>query len=72
MQMSHLSEAFLSSPFFSASMTSCVENGGDAYVDFAASYNNSSTNVIGIATAADSLYAIRRLVTTKGVSSRST
>lgn len=50
------------SPLFSASLTSCVRNGGDAYCDFAADYNNSSLNVIGLATAADSLYAIRKVV----------
>ena len=50
------------SPFFSACLTSCVEQGGDAYCDNAARYNNSSINVIGIGTVSDSLYAIRRLV----------
>lgn len=50
------------SPFFSACLSSCVEKGGDAYADCAASYNNSSINIIGLATAADSLYAIRKLV----------
>ncbi len=51
-----------SSPFFSACLNTCVERGGDAYCDNAAKYNNSSINVIGIGTAVDSLYAIRRLV----------
>lgn len=50
------------SPFFSACLSSCVEAGGDAYCDFAAKYNNSSVNAIGLATAVDSLYSIRKLV----------
>lgn len=50
------------SPFFSACLSSCVENGGDAYADFAARYNNTSVNAIGLGTAVDSLYAIRKLV----------
>lgn len=53
---------FHSAPFYSACLDSCVEKGGDAYCDYAAAYNNSSINIIGIATAADSLYAIRKLV----------
>lgn len=51
-----------SSPFFSACLTSCVENGGDAYADFAARYNNTSINVLGLGTVVDSLYTIRKLV----------
>ena len=50
------------SPFFTASLASCVEAGGDAYLDNAARYCNSSVNAIGLATAADSLAAIRKLV----------
>lgn len=50
------------SPFFSACLSSCVEKGGDAYADFAAQYNNTSVNAIGLATVVDSLYAIRKLV----------
>jgi len=49
-------------PLFSATLDSCVENGGDAYCDYGAKYNNSSINLIGFATAVDSLYAIRKLV----------
>ena len=49
-------------PFFSATLDSCVESGGDAYCDYGAKYNNSSINLIGFATAVDSLYAIRKLV----------
>lgn len=49
-------------PFFSATLDSCVESGGDAYCDYGAKYNNSSINLIGFATAIDSLYAIRKLV----------
>jgi len=50
------------SPFFSASLQSCVDTGGDAYCDHAARYCNSSVNAVGLATAADSLAAIRKLV----------
>ncbi len=50
------------SPFFSSCLTSCVEKGADAYVDYAAAYNNSSISVMGIGTVTDSLYAIRKLV----------
>ena len=49
-------------PLFSATLDSCVEKGGDAYCDYAAKYNNSSINIIGLATAVDSLYTIRKLV----------
>lgn len=49
-------------PFFSATLDHCVEVGGDAYCDYAAKYNNSSINLLGLATAVDSLCAIRKLV----------
>ena len=49
-------------PITSAVSPDCVALGGDAYGNFAARYNNSSVNVIGIGTAVDSLYAIRHLV----------
>ncbi|MBQ7566535.1 MAG: hypothetical protein IJT18_05385 [Oscillospiraceae bacterium] len=49
-------------PFFSSTMATCVLRGGDVYCDASAKYNNSSLNAIGIATAADSLAAIRKLV----------
>ena len=49
-------------PIFSATYTSALEKGGDLYLDYAAKYNNSSVNAIGLATASDSLAAIRKLV----------
>jgi len=49
-------------PFYSASLDTCVERGADVYCDFGARYNNSSINVMGIGTATDSLYTIRKLV----------
>ena len=51
-----------SSPILSGAYTSALERGGDVYVNNTAKYNNSSLNAIGLATAADSLYAIRRAV----------
>ena len=51
-----------SAPFFSATMISCVEKGGDVYCDYTARYNNTSVNIIGLGTAIDSLCAIRKLV----------
>ena len=51
-----------SSPFLSGSYTSALSRGGDLYCDYAAKYNNSSVNAIGLATAVDSLAAIRRAV----------
>lgn len=49
-------------PLFSATLDHCVETGGDVYCDYAAKYNNSSINLIGLGTIVDSLYAIRKLV----------
>lgn len=51
-----------SSPFLSGSYTSALSRGGDLYCDYTAKYNNSSVNAIGLATAVDSLAAIRRAV----------
>ena len=51
-----------SSPLFSSTMDACVERGGDIYVNFAAKYNNTSINALGLATATDSLLAIKKLV----------
>ncbi len=51
-----------SSQAFSSTYPSSLENGGDIYCDYAAKYNNSSVNAIGLATAVDSLAAIRKLV----------
>ena len=50
-----------SSPIFSSTFLPCVEKGRDIYAS-GAKYNNSSINAFGIATAADSLVAIKRLV----------
>lgn len=54
-----------SSPFLSATYPSALEKGGDLYCDYAAKYNNSSLNAIGLATAVDSLAAIKQLVYTE-------
>lgn len=51
-----------SAPVLSATYTSALENGGDIYCDFSAKYNNSSVNAIGLATATDSLAAIKKAV----------
>ena len=51
-----------SAPILSATYLSAMEKGGDLYCDYAAKYNNSSLNAIGLATAVDSLAAIRKLV----------
>ena len=57
----HYSEIH-SAPIFSATYESALLKGGDIYGDRAAKYNNSSLNAIGLATAADSLAAIRKAV----------
>ncbi|MBQ2733346.1 MAG: hypothetical protein IJF74_04235, partial [Clostridia bacterium] len=49
-------------PVFSATYTSALENGGDIYCAHTAKYDNSSVNALGLATATDSLYAIKKLV----------
>ncbi|MBR2615286.1 MAG: hypothetical protein IKC69_01245, partial [Clostridia bacterium] len=41
---------------------SCLKNGGDVYCHNATPYPNSSVNALGLATAVDSLLAIRKLV----------
>jgi formate C-acetyltransferase len=51
-----------SSPFLSGTYTGVMERGGDVYCSYTAKYNNSSVNAIGLATAVDSLYAIKKLV----------
>lgn len=50
-----------SAPLTSATFADCVEKGEDAYTG-GAKYNNSGLNVTGLATAVDSLMAIKRLV----------
>ncbi len=49
-------------PFLSSTYTSALEKGGDLYGSHTAVYNNSSVNAIGLATAADSLMAIKQAV----------
>ena len=51
-----------SAPFFSATMGFCVEKKVDVYCQNGAGYNNSSVNLVGLATAVDSLLAIRKTV----------
>lgn len=51
-----------SAPIFSATYTSALENGGDLYCDNSAKYCNSSVNALGLATATDSLLAIKKMV----------
>lgn len=57
----HYSEIH-SAPIFSATYETALIKGGDIYGDHAAKYNNSSLNAIGLATAVDSLAAIRKAV----------
>lgn len=51
-----------SAPILSGTYVSALEKGGDLYLDYSAKYNNSSLNAIGLATATDSLAAIRKAV----------
>ena len=51
----------------SATYQSALDRGADLYAGYAAKYNSSSLNAIGLGTAADSLAAIRRLVYEDGV-----
>lgn len=50
------------SPLYSSTMDDCVERGGDIYADFCGIYNNTSINALGLATAVDSLLALKKLV----------
>jgi len=50
-----------SSPIFSSTLEECVLGGIDAY-EGGAKYNNSSLCAIGLATATDSIYAIKKMV----------
>ena len=52
---------FHSAPFYSATMRTCVARGEDVYLS-GAKYNNTSINALGVATATDSLLAIKKLV----------
>ena len=49
-------------PILSATYLSSLEAGKDLYCGYAAKYNSSSLNALGLATAADSLAAIRKAV----------
>ena len=49
-------------PFLSSTYTHAMEQGKDVYCGYGAKYNNSSINGIGIATAADALYALKKIV----------
>lgn len=60
-----------SAPVFSATYQSSLEKGADLYADYAARYNSSSINAIGLGTAVDSLAAIRKLVYEDGILSLS-
>ena len=51
-----------SAPILSATYTSSLEKGGDLYCDYSAKYCNSSVNALGLATAVDSLAAIKKAV----------
>ena len=51
-----------SAPILSATYSSALERGADIYLGYSARYNNSSLNAIGLATAADSLLAIKKAV----------
>ena len=51
-----------SAPILSGTHTSALQKGGDLYLDYSAKYNSSSLNAIGLATATDSLAAIRKAV----------
>ncbi len=66
MKMTDLCEAHYyqihSAPILSGTYISALEKGGDLYCDYTAKYNNSSVNGIGLATAVDSLVAIKKLV----------
>ena len=51
-----------SAPVLSATYDACVESGRDIYCDSGAKYCNSSLNAFGMATAVDSLLAVKKLV----------
>jgi formate C-acetyltransferase len=59
---------FHTAPFYSATMRTCVERGRDVYAS-GAKYNNTSINVLGVATAIDSLLAVKKIVFDDGLMS---
>ncbi len=48
--------------FLSSTLDHCMEKASDAYAGFGAKYENASINANGLATAADSLLAVKKLV----------
>ena len=50
------------SPFMSSTYESSIATGRELYTERGAKYNSSSLNAVGLASATDSLYAIKRLV----------
>lgn len=59
---------FHTAPFYSATMRTCVERGRDVYAS-GAKYNNTSINALGVATAIDSLLAVKKIVFDDGLMS---
>ena len=51
-----------SAPFLSATFRACVEKGGDVYASHTAKYNDSSINLLGLASTVDALAAIRKSI----------
>ena len=51
-----------SAPILTGTYTCALEKGGDLYCDYSAKYNNSSINAVGLATATDAIYTIKKLV----------
>lgn len=49
-------------PFFTSTFAESVEKGVDIFAGFGAKYNNTSINAVGLATAVDSLVAVKKLV----------
>ena len=50
------------SPFYTSTFDECILRGVDIFSAFGAKYNNTSITAIGLATAADSLLAVKKLV----------
>ncbi len=51
-----------SSPIMNATFTSALSKGADLYGGYAAKYNTSSIDIVGLATVVDSIIAIKKLV----------
>jgi formate C-acetyltransferase len=52
----------LAAPVLSSTYPTAIKRGADIYMNSGAKYNNSSINALGLATATDSLVAIKKLV----------